>query len=194
MHDVISEMFVNSVSDWFPLSLACVIRTCQPCNKRLRSTALSHMMASPAWKSRSFRQRSRRNMPKHFSSSEVDACKLLKEKKIVILMNIYKFSTQSHKESRHDGWSRRRAVWTYTLIHSFIQIKVNACNTFQKKKNEFSTNLSRMLSSSFFISLERGPRSHVWFDASRQWKKFVDAMREKNEIPKFCTSSSLGKI
>lgn len=48
--------------------------TCQPCSSRLRSTALSHMTASPAWKSRSLQHRSRRKMPKHFNNSEVEAC------------------------------------------------------------------------------------------------------------------------
>lgn len=55
--------------------------TCHPCNSRLRSTALSHMIASPAWKSRSLWQRSRKKIPKHLSSSEVDACKEKREKK-----------------------------------------------------------------------------------------------------------------
>lgn len=50
-----------------------LIFTCHPCKRRLRSTARSHMTASPAWKSRSFLQRSCRNMPKHLRSSDVDA-------------------------------------------------------------------------------------------------------------------------
>lgn len=47
--------------------------TCHPWSSRLRSTARSHITASPAWKSRSFRHRSCRNIPKHFSSSDVEA-------------------------------------------------------------------------------------------------------------------------
>lgn len=45
--------------------------TCHPCNNKLRSTARSHITASPAWKSRKRQQRSRRKIPRHFKSSEV---------------------------------------------------------------------------------------------------------------------------
>lgn len=55
--------------------------TCQPCSNRLRSTARSHITASPAWKSRSLKQRSRKKMPKHFSNSDVEACKKEKRSK-----------------------------------------------------------------------------------------------------------------
>lgn len=54
-------------------SVSTSIITCQPWSSKLRSTALSHMTASPAWKSRSLQHRSRRKMPKHFNNSEVEA-------------------------------------------------------------------------------------------------------------------------
>lgn len=50
------------------------LHTCQPCRRRLLSTALNHIMASPAWKSRNLWQRSRRKIPKHFNNSDVEAC------------------------------------------------------------------------------------------------------------------------
>ena len=47
--------------------------TCQPCKRRLRSTILSHMTASAAWKLFNRRHRLKRKTPKQRNSSEVEA-------------------------------------------------------------------------------------------------------------------------
>lgn len=52
------------------------------------------MMASPAWKSRSLWQRSRRKIPKHFSSSDVEAYKKIKENENENIFNVYKIRVE----------------------------------------------------------------------------------------------------
>lgn len=47
--------------------------TCQPWRSKLLSTVLSHMTASPAWKSRSLVHLLCRNSPRHLSNSDVEA-------------------------------------------------------------------------------------------------------------------------
>lgn len=75
------ERRLASCPIWIRWTFNCI--TCHPWSNRLRSTARSHITASPAWKSRNLRQRSCKNIPKHFKSSEVDA--YLRKKISVIL-------------------------------------------------------------------------------------------------------------
>lgn len=160
------EWFLHVLEWWFAMHEAAKnlfddvkFFTCQPCRRRLRSTALSHIIASPAWKSRNLWHRSRRKIPKHFNNSDVEACKEQREKEFLWLNFISKnrdfvLACGLHWNMFHNHDGKVLIFNTYIKFFSFMQFYLREnfqLEFFKIQKSSFKVSLS---SSWIFISFQ----------------------------------------